>query len=92
MNVKQMATLVAIALGIFLMGYGIYSKRQMTRTQSEISKMAHSKNSVVKSLGKEMETKFGKDTTKTAWFLIGGAVLVILGGGTFVYLRKKRRK
>ncbi|MES2273519.1 MAG: LPXTG cell wall anchor domain-containing protein [Chlamydiota bacterium] len=92
MNIKQMAALVAIALGIFLMGYGIYSKRQTSRTQSEITKMAHSKNSVVKSLGKEMQTKFGKDTTNATWSLFGGGALVILGGGVFVYLRKKRRK
>ncbi len=92
MNVKQIVSLVVVAFGVFLIGYGIYSKTQISRTESEINKMAHSKNSVVKSVGKEMQTKFGKNTTNAMWTLIGGVVLVVVGGGSFLHSRKKRRK
>ena len=92
MKIKLIMSLVVVALGISLIGYGFYSKSHISTAKSEIHKMAESKNSIVKTLGQEMESKIGRYRTIMNGCFMGGSILVVLGGSAFYYLRKKKIK
>lgn len=88
MNVKQIISLVIVVLGVALIGYGMYSKKQVSTARAEIHKMAQSSNPVVKNVGKEMESMIGGYRSLITWSFIGGGILVVVGAAGFVFLRK----
>ncbi len=92
MNVKQIAGFAVAALGIFLIGYGAYSKMHVSTAQREIHKMTESKNPIVRSAGKEVEKKIGSYGTKMNWSFFGGGIFILVGLGAAYFYRKKNRK
>jgi LPXTG-motif cell wall-anchored protein len=93
MNIQRIAGLAVAVLGVFLIGYGIYSKNQISSTEREIHKMAQSNNRVVRSAGKELEGKITQHTGSMKWSLVGGILLIVLGGaGYFLQFKKKHHK
>jgi len=92
MNIKQIVSLVVIAIGIFLIGYGFYSKSHISTARTEIHKMTKSKNSIVKTLGQQMESKIGRYHSIMNGCFFGGSILVVLGGTAFYYYRTTKRK
>jgi hypothetical protein len=92
MNIKQIVSLVVVAIGISMIGYGFYSKTHISTAKAEIHKMAESKNPIVKTLGQQMESKIGRYRSIMNGCFLGGSILVVLGGTAFYYFRTTKRK
>lgn len=89
MNTKKLASIAVAALGLVLVGYGIYLRGHISLAQKEIHKMAESQNRIVRSIGKEMETKVHTYGRRMNWTLVTGVVLLVCGSGAFFYYRKE---
>ena len=92
MRLKQLIGCVVAFIGILLIIYGIYSKIHLSSAKAEIHQMAHSKNPIVQSVGKDMEQKVGRYGTKTVMSFFGGALLILLGAYVVFTDLKKNRK
>lgn len=90
MKVKQIISLCVVVLGVALIGYGMYSKHQVSTARAEIHKMAQSSNPVVKNVGQEMESMIGGYRSLITWSFFGGGILVIIGAAGLVFFRKHR--
>ena len=90
MHIKEIASLAVVAVGIYLVGYGFYARSHMSSTRSEIHKMAESKNSMVKSVGKDLEKKLGSSSGTGSF--VAGTLLILVGGGAAYYFRKKHKR
>jgi hypothetical protein len=92
MNIKQIVSLVAVAIGIYLVGDGIYARNRLTKAEIKIQEMEQSHRPLVKYVGKNMEKKIVGYESKPKWYIIGGAILVVCGGGAAYMFRKKKSK
>jgi LPXTG-motif cell wall-anchored protein len=90
MHWKKAITPILLVLGVFFVGYGIYAKQHISRAEVEFHKMAQSKNSIVKSVGNDMEKRIGHYQAKMRWSLVSGVVLLVVGGFLFSRDRKKK--
>jgi len=90
-NIKQIAGVAFAALGIFLIGYGTYSKSHVSAAKKEIHQMTESRNPIVRSAGITLEKKVEAYDSKMNWSFVGGA-LFILGGVGAAYLYRYRKK
>lgn len=90
MKVNQIISLVVVVLGLAVIGYGFYSKKQISTARAEIHKMAQSNNPVVKTVGKEMESMIGGYRSLINWCFFGGGLLVVIGAGGIYFFRKHR--
>jgi len=90
MNIKEIVSLVVVAAGIYLVGCGFYTRSHTSSARSEIHKMAESKNSIVQSVGKDMEKKLGSSGGTGS--IVTGILLILVGGGAAYYFRKKHKR
>lgn len=91
MNLKQVAGVVVLVIGVALIGYGVYTRSQISRTRNEIHKLSESKNSVTQSVGKNIERQIGDHHRKTMVYIVSGGIFVIFGAGVTYMSRKRRR-
>jgi hypothetical protein len=92
MNRKQLLSLAVIAVGVILVGYGVYSKKHLSSAEAEVLRMHQSSNPIVKSVGVDVHKKMGQYGAKVKWSLFGGTALIVLGGVAFIIYHKKKRK
>ncbi len=91
MNKKKLISYALCAIGVFMMAYGLYSRSNMSTAEVKIHEMTQSKNSLVKKMGKQMESKVSSYGTKVRFFLYAGALLIVVGGAGVVLTWKHRK-
>ena len=91
MNLKQMISLGVCGLGVFMVGYGLYSRMHISAARHEVHKLSGSKNPVVKSVGKKVEDVIGDYTHKVKFCVGVGIVLILAGAGGVYYFREHRK-
>lgn len=92
MNIKQFIGIIVAVLGVILIGYGIYSIREVSAAKKEIHKIADSKNPTVRHMGKQMQDMMGVRKNPNNWVVVFGGILVIFGIGCVLFFREHHNR
>ncbi|MCI5053071.1 MAG: hypothetical protein MRY21_08075 [Simkaniaceae bacterium] len=91
MNIKRIIGIILVLVGLFFLGYGFYGVGEMSKYRKKIDKTTgFIPNETARDVvGGELHAKVDEYNMPVALCFIGGVVLVVIGGATLYYGRKK---
>ena len=90
MNVKQLAGIVAIVVGVALIGFSVYAKNKVHHAKEGMDQISgfFPKDQVGSVVEHKMHSKLSQYDMMIRWSMIGGVVLGIVGVYVVVRCRK----